>query len=125
MNTQELQSRLKSLAYRIVPMCEQLPKRKISSVIELQLLRSAFSASANYRAASKAISKRAFISKLSIAFEEADETLSWLEDIKELELIPIEKLSLLIKEANELSSILASARKTSQINESTTNRKKS
>ena len=125
MNTKELQFRLKTLSYRIVAMCEHLPPRKISYVIEQQVLRSAFSASANYRAATKAISKRAFISKLSIAFEEADETLSWLEDIQELNLIPGEKLSLLLKEANELSSILGSARKTSQINENATNRKKS
>ena len=125
MNTKELQQRLKRLAYRIVPMCEQLPPKKISRIIEQQLLRSAFSASANYRAASKAISKRSFISKLSIAFEEADETLSWLEDIKELKLISFEKLSLLLKEATELSSILGSARKTLQQNPGGSNRKKS
>ena len=125
MNTFELQQRLKQLAYRIVPMCERLPAKKISGIIEAQILRSAFSASANYRAASKAISKRAFISKLSIAFEEADETLSWLEDIKQLNLISDEKLSLLLKEAKELSSILGSARKTAQINIEPTNRKKS
>ena len=125
MNTFELQQRLKQLAYRIVPMCEQLPVKKISRIIEVQILRSAFSASANYRAASKAISKRAFISKLSIAFEEADETLSWLEDIKQLNLISDEKLSLLLKEAKELSSILGSARKTAQMNVEPISRKKS
>lgn len=117
MNSNELAGRLKQLAYRIVPMCEQLPARKVSGIIESQILRSAFSAAANYRAASKAISKRSFISKLSIAFEKADETLSWLEDIRELNLIPPEKLSLLLKEAYELSCILGAARKTLQINQ--------
>jgi four helix bundle protein len=68
----KLEGRLKNLAYRIVAMYEHLPKKKIAGIIEAQLLRSAFSAAANYRAACKGISTKAFISKLSIAFEEAD-----------------------------------------------------
>jgi four helix bundle protein len=114
MNSKELEGRLKSLAYRIINLCEALPNKKISKVIEDQLLRSAFSAAANYRVACKAISKKAFISKLSIAFEEADESFYWLEAIKEVKLLPVEKLSAIIKEATELASILAAARKTSQ-----------
>jgi four helix bundle protein len=114
MNSKELESRLRSFAYRIVNVCDALPKKKISKVIEDQLLRSSFSAAANYRAACKAISKRAFVSKLSIAFEESDETLFWSEVILELKLIPVEKLSAIIKEATELASILAAARKTAQ-----------
>jgi four helix bundle protein len=114
MDSKILEGRLKNLAYRIVSMTEFLPTKKISGIIEMQLLRSTFSAAANYRAACKGISTKAFISKLSIAFEEADETLFWLEVIKELKLLPEKKLTLLIAEAIELSSILASARKTLQ-----------
>ena len=114
MNAAELEKRLKSFAYRIVNLCEALPQKKISKIIEDQLLRSAFSAAANYRSACKAMSKKAFVSKLSIAFEEIDEALFWTENILALKLLPSEKLSLVIQEAIELSSILASARKTSQ-----------
>jgi four helix bundle protein len=114
MNSKELENRLKSLAYRIVNVCDALPKKKISKVIEDQILRSSFSSAANYRAACKAISKKAFVAKLSIAFEEADETLFWTETILDLELLPVEKLSAIIKEAIELASILAAARKTAQ-----------
>jgi four helix bundle protein len=114
MNSKILEGRLKELAYRIVAMAEKLPKQKMSGIIESQLLRSAFSAAANYRAACKGISTKSFISKLSIAFEEADETLFWLEVILDLNLMPENKLTLLIKEATELSSILASSRKTLQ-----------
>jgi four helix bundle protein len=114
MDSKILEDRLKNLAYSIVAMCEHLQKKKIAGIIEMQLLRSAFSAAANYRAACKGISTKAFISKLSIAFEEADESLFWLEVIKELKLLPEKKLSLLIIEAIELSSILASSRKTLQ-----------
>ena len=114
MNSKILEGRLKELAYRNVAMTNSLPKKKISNIIEGQLLRSTFSAAANYRAACKGISAKSFTSKLSIAFEEADETLFWLEVILELKLIPEKKLTLLIKEATELSSILASSRKTMQ-----------
>ncbi len=110
MNSEDLQKRLKTLAYRIVPLCEYLPAKKISKIIEDQLLRSAFSAAANYRAACKGQSEKAFKSKLSIAFEEIDETLFWLEVIKELELIVPEKLTLVLKEADELTRILAATR---------------
>lgn len=114
MNSIELQIRFKNFAYRIVSMCEALPKKKISTIIENQILRSSFSAAANYRASLKGQSSKAFTAKLSIAFEEIDESLFWLECINELKLIKEEKLTSLIKEASELASILASSRKTMQ-----------
>jgi len=112
MNSAELQLRLKKFAYRLIPLCEALPSKKISKIIEDQLLRSAFSAAANYHAACKAQSDKAFRSKLSISFEEMDETLFWLEVIADTKLIDGDKLSLLIKEADELTRILAASRKT-------------
>ena len=110
MDSAELQNRLKQFAYRAVPVCDTLPQKKVSRIIADQLLRSAFSAAANYRAACKGQSIKAFKSKLSIAFEEIDEALFWLEVISELSLIPKTKLVLLIKEADELCRILASSR---------------
>jgi len=114
MNAAELQLGLKDFAYRVVPLCESLPVKKISKVIEGQLLRSSFSAAANYRAACKAQSPKAFTSKLSIAFEEMDESLFWLEIIAGLKLLGFKKMELITKEADELTRILASSRKTSQ-----------
>lgn len=116
MDSRQLESRLKSLAYRIVNLTDALPSNKVSKIISDQVLRPAFSAAANYRSACKAMSRKAFISKLSIAFVESGETVSWLEGIEELKLVPVEKLSAINKEATELASILAAARKTSQAN---------
>jgi four helix bundle protein len=110
MTAEELQKRLKDFAYRLIPLCESLPAKKIGRIIEDQLLRSAFSTAANYRAACKAQSPKAFKSKLSIAFEEMDESLFWLEVVADLGLINRKKLSLLLKEADELTRILASSR---------------
>ncbi|MFY7964349.1 MAG: four helix bundle protein [Chitinophagaceae bacterium] len=115
MNSLELQTRLRNFAYRVVTVCEALPKKKIAIVIEHQILRSSFSAAANYRAATKAQSQKSFVAKLSIAFEEIDESLFWLESIKDLNIITEKKLSSIIKETAELASILAAARKTMQL----------
>jgi four helix bundle protein len=114
MTSIELQLRLKQFALRTVKVTESLPGNKLSRIIEDQLLRSAFSAAANYRAACKAISRKSFISKLSIAFEESDESLFWLEVIVDVNLIPVEKMRTIIKEAEELASILAASRKSAQ-----------
>ena len=110
MTSAELQNRLKQFAYRIVPLCEALPSKKVSKVIEDQLLRSAFSAAANYRSTCKAQSQKAFKAKLSIAFEEMDESLFWLESIQDLNLIKKDKISSILKEADELTRILAATR---------------
>lgn len=114
MNSLELQTRLKSFAFRIVSVCDAFPKKKITTVIENQLLRSAFSAAANYWAATKAQSSKSFIAKLSIAFEEVDESLFWLETIREKNLIAEDKLGSILKEGAELAAILAFASETSQ-----------
>ena len=115
MDAKELEGRLRGFAIRVVNMCAALPGSRISKIIEDQLLRSSFSAAANYRAACKAISKKAFVSKLSIAFEESDESLFWTEIISELDLLPSAKMFDIIQEAKELASILAAARKTAQL----------
>ena len=110
MTSEELQKRLKTFAYLTIPLCESLPSKKVSRIIEDQLLRSAFSAAANYRSACKAQSEKAFKSKLSIAFEEIDEALFWLEVISDLKLVISENLTSLLKEADELTRILAATR---------------
>lgn len=112
MNPKDLQDRLKKFALRLVPLCESLPNKKISRIIEDQLLRSGFSAAANYRSACNAQSKKSFNSKLSIALEEIDEASFWLEIVETLELIKKEKFSLVSCEAIELTNILGASRRT-------------
>ena len=114
MNAKELENRLKSLAYRIVNVCDALPKKENLQSYRRSNIKVFIFRSSKLQVACKAISKKAFVSKLSIAFEEADETLFWAEVILEIQLIPVEKLSAIIKEAIELASILAAARKTAQ-----------
>jgi four helix bundle protein len=77
----------------------------------MQLVRAATSIGANYRNACRARSRAEFAAKLGVALEEADETLYWLELVHDGKLLPESKLSLLLKEPDELTAILASGRK--------------
>jgi four helix bundle protein len=110
----DLQTRLKKFAFRVVQLSEALPRNQLGRYFQNQIIRSAFSAAANYRAACIAQSRAAFVAKLSIAFEESDESVFWLECIKEANLFDPAKLISITQEATELSKILAASRKSSQ-----------
>lgn len=93
-------------------MCESLKTTTTNQIIAKQLLRSAFSSAANYRAATRAQSKKQFLAKLNIALEEIDESTFWLEALKDLKIIQPDKLTLLINESIELTKILSAAKNT-------------
>ncbi|CAN5441739.1 hypothetical protein BH11BAC1_BH11BAC1_10410 [soil metagenome] len=114
MNKYDQQKRLKVLAFRISALADTLPKNQLGRYFHYQLVRSGFSAAANYRAACIAQSKASFVHKLSIAFEESDENVFWLECIKEASMINLSELTPILNEAIELTRILAAARKSSQ-----------
>ena len=111
MNQEELKTRTKKFGLRIIKLVDFLPNRKIGDVIGRQILRSATSVGANYRAACRSRSKAEFITKINIVLEEADETLYWLELIEESELIKKEKLIELTSEAKELVAIFVTTLK--------------
>lgn len=81
-----------------------------------QIFRSGTSTAANYRAVCRARSTADFISKLSIVEEEADETLFWLELIKEMEIVDKTLLNSLMQENNEIIAIIVSSIKTARKN---------
>jgi len=89
-----------------------LPRSTAGQVIGKQLLRSATSVGANYRAACRAQSRAEFAAKLSIVVEEADETLYWPELLRGSGLVKPERLTELLNEAGELLAIVIASRKT-------------
>jgi len=99
---------------RVIKLVGALPRNTTGQIIGRQLLRSATSVGANYRAACRAQSRAEFAAKLSIVVEEADESLYWLELLEESSLIKPERLTELLKEVNELLAISVSARKTAK-----------
>lgn len=114
MTADELKKRTKTFHIAVIKLCEMLPKNAAGFELAKQVLRSAGSVAANYRAACRAKSKADFIYKLDVVIEEADESMYWLEIIGEAGLVAIEKTEPFIKEANELVSIFTAASITSK-----------
>lgn len=79
MKHQNLKDRTRKFSLAIIRFVETLPKSETCRVLGRQLLRSATSVGANYRAVCRARSKADFISKMGIVLEEADESAFWLE----------------------------------------------
>ena len=116
MNEEQFKSRTKQLALRVIRLVETLPSNRTANVIGRQLLRSATSVGANYRAACRARSKPEFYSKICIVLEEADESLYWLELLEDLKTEDYAELKPLKNEALELVKIFATTRKTAKNN---------
>jgi four helix bundle protein len=116
MDAEELRQRTKKFGLNIIKLVESLPSTQTGKVIGNQLLRSALSVGANYRAACRGRSKADFISKVGITIEETDESQYWLEMLGDAGLVPQDKLKPLAKEANELVAILTASSKTAREN---------
>ncbi len=107
----KMKKRTKKFAVDVIRFCDSLKTSKASSVITYQLVKSATSTGANYRAACKARSKNDFFSKLCIVVEEADESEYWLEVIKDASLTNDNKeLERLLMEAVEIIKIMSKAK---------------
>jgi len=114
LNASELVQRTKKFSLQIIRFYQGLPRNTEAQVLGRQLLRSATSVTANYRAACRARSKAEFISKLCIVVEEADETLLWLELLEEAGICREESVSGLKQESKELLYIFSSSRKSAK-----------
>ena len=114
MDKEDLKRRTKQFALQAIRLVEALPRTRTAQVVGDQLLRSATSVAANYRAACRARSQADFVHKLGIVEEEADESLFWLEMVVETELMPAARVEDLIKEADELTAIFVASRKTAK-----------
>jgi four helix bundle protein len=112
MTPDEMKKRTKEFALRTMKLCDSLPHTRTGNVIAKQLIRSATSVGANYRAACRARSNADFISKIGITLEEADESVYWMELIVESGIKSEKQLSLLMKEGNELVAILVASSNT-------------
>lgn len=106
-----MQRRTKQVALRVIRLVRALPTTLEADVIGKQLLRSGTSVGANYRAACRAKSKADHINKLKIVEEEADESLYWLELLVEAEILPLTKLADLMREVDEILSIIVASLK--------------
>jgi len=113
MEKTNLKERTKKFALDMIDLCETLDKSLTNQVIARQLIRCSTSVGANYRAASRAKSQADFINKMKIVEEEADESIYFMELLKEKNKRLI-NLAPLYNEANEILSMVVASIKTAR-----------
>ncbi len=112
MNEQLFKERTRQLALKVIELVSELPPGKAGDILGRQILRSGTSVGANYRAACRSKSTADMIHKLSIGEEEADETIYWLELLRNSKIAPSAKVSWLLKEADELVAMTVASIRT-------------
>src|SRR6267142_307754 len=104
--TEELRGRTKKYASAIIWCFVKLPKeREEVRVLGKQLLRSGTSVAAHVREASRARSGVEFVSKLGGASQEADESMLWIELLREECRVSPALTTALEQESSELLAI--------------------
>jgi four helix bundle protein len=114
MDSREFSSRTKKYGLRILRLISQMPRSTPNQVLGRQLLAAGTSVGANYRAACRARSRADFIGKMKIAEEECDESLYWLEFMVEGGILKAEPVASLMKEGDEILSLLVASIKTAR-----------
>jgi four helix bundle protein len=109
-----MKERTKRFALLIIRLCKTVPSSQEGRIITRQLLRSATSVAANYRAVCRARSQADFVSKMGIVLEETDESLFWLELLVDAGMVSGDRISPSLKEANELVAIFVASLRTAK-----------
>jgi four helix bundle protein len=108
----------KSLAFalRMVKLAKYLQDEKREFVLSRQILRSGTAIGALIREAEHAQSKADFISKMSIALKEANETDYWIELLSQSDYLKKDSYEFIHPEIQEIIKLLVSIVKTSKTN---------
>lgn len=109
MTPEEFKSRTRQFGLRVIGMVESLPRKRSADMIGGQLLRGGTSGGANYRAACRAKSNADFISKMGTVEEELDESLYWLEVLRDSGIMTPNGVEGLMQEGEELLAITVSS----------------
>jgi four helix bundle protein len=114
MRESPLKTKSYAFSIRIVRLCQYLNREKKEYVLSKQILKSGTAVAALIREAEFGQSKPDFISKLSIALKEANETAYWLLLLKDTEFIKQEEFLSISKDCDELIKILIASVKTAK-----------
>ena len=108
----DLRARTKRYASSVVRLYVALPRGRVEAqTVGKQLLRSGTSVAANFREASRARTRAEFISKIEVCIQEADESVLWLELLRDDCGITDPRVAQLLGETNELISIFVTMAK--------------
>jgi four helix bundle protein len=114
MTPDEMKKRLKSFALRCIRLAQSFPRTPTGGAIGGQLIDSATSAAANYRAACLARSRAEFAAKIGIVVEEADESVFWIDIATDAGLVKRSLVSPLMSEGSEILKIAIASRITAK-----------
>lgn len=101
----DLEKRTKRFALGVIKFVSELPRARDADILGRQLLRSATSIGANYREASRGVSRPDFANKIGTVEKEAAETQYWIELLIESGISFGEPATALHKESFELLAI--------------------
>jgi four helix bundle protein len=101
-----IQQKSFAFAIRIVNLYKFLTTEKKEFVLSKQLLRSGTSVGANIEESIGGQSDKDFLSKISIAYKEARESMYWLKLLKATDYLSQEQADSLLKDAEELCKII-------------------
>jgi four helix bundle protein len=105
-----------NFALRVIKLSQYLQEEKKEFVLSKQVLKSGTSVGANIREAQNAESRADFIHKLSIAQKECDESLYWIELLKEADFLSENAFYSIHQDASELLKMIRSSIITSKKN---------
>ena len=114
MDRPELETRSAAFATNVFALCQAVRPCPGGRNPADQLVDAAPSVGANYRATSRARSRKEFVAKIGVVAEEADETVYWLEFLLSTELGDRATVEGLLSEAKELRAIFAASYKTAR-----------
>jgi four helix bundle protein len=109
MTPEDVSERFLQYGVRVINVVESLPKTLAGRRIGDQLLRSGVSVGAHYEEAQGAESREDFVHKLQIALKELRESNYWLRLLAKANKIPVDRLSRLVDESNQLRAMLSKA----------------
>ena len=110
----DLQARTKRFALTIIRTFSIIPKTTEAQILGRQMLRSGTLVGANYREAYRGRSKAEFVAKCGDSLRELEETAYWFELLVDGKIVPVEKLSALRRECDELIAIFVTIVKRSK-----------
>jgi len=113
MKGDDIAERLLDFGAAVIRFSTRLPRKPWGRHIASQLVRCATSGGANYDEARRAESRRDFAHKVQIAAKEMGESIYWLRLVQRAGLVE-DDMRALVREAAELTSILAASAKTAK-----------
>jgi four helix bundle protein len=114
MNPDDFAKRTYAYSLQIARLIQTLNKSSANAILSTQLLRASTSVGANYRAACRARSRAEFLAKMGIVEEEADESLYWLELLRDSGAIEASTARSVAQEGKEILSMTVQSIKTAR-----------